>query len=235
MAELVETIPAVVLAVYAHPDDPEVACGGALARWAAAGADVHLLIVCAGEKGTTDPCAVAAEVAARRADEVAAAAAILGLAGHEVLGHPDGAVENDSAFQAALVGRIRRLRPDVVVCPDPTAAYFGRTYINHRDHRVVGWAVLDAVAPAAWMPLYYPEQGPAHHVTSVYLSGTLEPDIFVDISAVLGAKTAALACHKSQLADSGEDLATAIRHRAEEVGRAVGVGHAEGFRLLTPS
>jgi LmbE family N-acetylglucosaminyl deacetylase len=69
----------------------------------------------------------------------------------------------------------------------------------------------------------------------VYLSGTLEPDVFVDISAHLEVKTAALACHQSQLADSGEMLATAIRHRAEDVGRRAGVAHAEGFRLLTPS
>ena len=235
MAELVDTNPAVVLAIYAQPDDPEVACGGTLARWAAEGSAVHLLIACAGEKGTTDPCADPATIGAHRAAEVAAAAGILGLSGHEVLGYPDGGIQDSADLQATLVGRIRTLRPDAVVCPDPTAAFFGRTYVNHRDHRVVGWAVLDAVAPAAWMPLYFPEQGPPHHVGEVYLSGTLDPDVFVDIGAQLGAKTAALACHKSQLADSGEMLTTAIRQRAQDVGRRAGVGYAEGFRLLTPS
>jgi LmbE family N-acetylglucosaminyl deacetylase len=59
--------------------------------------------------------------------------------------------------------------------------------------------------------------------------------VFVDIGEWLDVKTAALACHKSQLADSGEVLATAIRHRAEEAGRSAGVRFAEGFRSLSPS
>ena len=47
--------PAVALAVFAHPDDPEVACAGTLARWSAAGCEVHLVIANRGEKGTIDP------------------------------------------------------------------------------------------------------------------------------------------------------------------------------------
>jgi LmbE family N-acetylglucosaminyl deacetylase len=235
MADLVDAVPAVALAVYAHPDDPEVACGGTLARWAAAGSAVHLVVVCAGEKGTTDPSADPVRLAADRAKEVSAAAAVLGLASEEVLGYPDGAVEDDAALRETLVATIRRLRPDAVVCPDPTAASFGRTYVNHRDHRVVGWSVLDAVAPAAWSPLYFPAAGPPHRVAAVYLSGSLEPDAYVDIGSALEAKTAALRCHRSQLRGSDEVVATAVRERAEGAGRVVGVRYAEGFRLLAPS
>ena len=54
-------------------------------------------------------------------------------------------------------GCIRSVRPDVVCCPDPTAVFFGDAYVNHRDHRVTGWATLDAVAPAAGNPHYFPE------------------------------------------------------------------------------
>ena len=50
-----EETPGVVLAVYAHPDDADVACGGTLARWAKAGSAVHLLVCTDGGKGTTDP------------------------------------------------------------------------------------------------------------------------------------------------------------------------------------
>ena len=235
MADLVETVPAVVLAVYAHPDDPEVACGGTLARWASAGSAIHLVIVCAGDKGTLDPGADAAALAAVRAAEVAAAAAVLGLAGHEVLGHPDGEVENSTGLREALVRRVRNVRPDAVVCPDPTVAFFGRTYVNHRDHRVVGWATLDAVAPAAWSPLYYPAAGSPHRVGEVYLSGTLEADVYVDIASGLEAKAAALRCHTSQLRGSDEVVQMAVRRRAEDAGRMAGVRYAEGFRLLTPS
>jgi LmbE family N-acetylglucosaminyl deacetylase len=235
MAEILRNTPDVALAIYAHPDDPEVACGGTLALWAAAGARVHLVIVCAGEKGSRDPASESQRVAARRREEVASASAVLGLAGYDVLGYPDGEVDDTAALRGELVGRIRDLRPDTVICPDPTAAFFGRTYVNHRDHRIVGWAALDAVAPAAWSPLYFPERGAAHHVAQVLLSGTLDADVFVDIGSVLAVKTRALECHASQLGGSGEMLAGAISQRSEEVGKAAGVRHAEGFRLLTPS
>jgi len=235
VAEVITTVPPVVLAVYAHPDDPEVACGGTLAQWCAAGAAVHLLIACTGDKGATDPETDVAALVDARAGEVAAGAAALGLSGFELLGWPDGELTDGPELRGAIVAAIRRLRPHAVVCPDPTAAFFGRTYVNHRDHRIIGWATLDAVAPAAWSPLYFPGAGVPHHVAEVYLSGSLEPDVFVDVEDALGAKAAALRCHESQLRGSAELLDSALRRRAAEVGRSVGVRYAEGFRLLTPS
>jgi LmbE family N-acetylglucosaminyl deacetylase len=234
-AVLITALPDVVLAVYAHPDDAEVACGGTLARWAAAGASVHLIIACRGDKGTLDEGTDPDELARLRAAEVAAGAGALGLAGYEMLGYPDGELEDGPPLRAALVGAIRRLRPDAVVCPDPTAAFFGRTYVNHRDHRVVGWATLDAVAPAAWSPLYFPGTGAPHRVASVYLSGSLEPDVYVDVAPALDAKAAALQCHHTQLRGSAGVLEAAVRRRAEDAGRVAGARYAEGFRLLTPS
>src|SRR5579872_3218321 len=206
MAEVVTAAPPVVLAVYAHPDDPEVACGGTLARWAGAGSEVHLVITCSGDKGSADPAADPAVLARTRAGEVAAAAGVLGLAGHELLGYPDGEVDDTAELRGWLVGAIRRLRPQAVICPDPTASFFGRTYVNHRDHRVVGWATLDAVAPAAWSPLYFPGAGAPHRVAEVYLSGSLEPDVYVDVEPVLEAKAEALQCHQSQLRGSASVL-----------------------------
>jgi LmbE family N-acetylglucosaminyl deacetylase len=228
--------PASALAVYAHPDDPEVSCGGTLARWAREGAAVHLAIVNRGEKGVADPGVDQDSLAARRAEEVAGAAAVLGLAGWELLGWPDGESENDLVLRATLVAIVRRVRPEVVVCPDPTALYFGDGWVNHRDHRVCGFAVLDAVAPAAASPRYFPEAGPPHQVQAVYLTGTLEPDTAVAITDVLDVKARALACHRSQLgglADgSGELVHELVEQRAEEAGRALGVPHAETFRVL---
>lgn len=232
MAELVDAVPASALAVYAHPDDPEVSCGGTLARWAGAGATVHVLVCAAGDKGSSDPTADPKQLASRRADEVAAAAAALRLNGHELLGLPDGEIDNTPALRRTLVEAIRRLRPEVVVCPDPTAVFFGRRYFNHRDHREVGWAVLDAVAPAAANPHYFPDAGAAHQVSAVYLSGTLEPDVAVDITGSVEAKAEALLCHESQLGEAGEWMRQVVRQRAEEAGRAVGVPFAESFRLL---
>lgn len=238
--ELLDEVPARALAVYAHPDDPEISCGGTLARWAAAGSEVHLLLLTRGEKGSSDPAAEPTALAAQRAAEVAEAAGVLGLAGHEQLSVPDGELDNTAELRARIVTTVRRVRPDVVVCPDPTAVFFGDTYFNHHDHRVAGWAALDAVSPAAGSPLYFPEAGAAHPVSQVLLSGTLEPNVWVEVGATLEAKIRALLCHRSQLqtaafgheGGTAEWLGNLLRQRAEEGGRGAGVRYAEGFRRL---
>lgn len=236
MAEILTSVPARVLAVYAHPDDPDVAAGGTLAGWAAAGADVHVCIAAEGDKGSVDPAVTAAEVAARRRREAAAAGEALGVRGQHWLGYPDGDLEDDRELRRRLVEVIRQVRPEAVVGSDPTAVFFGQHYVNHRDHRVLGWATIDAVAPAASNPHYFPEAGAAHRVGALYLSGTLEPDVWVDITPTIDTKAAALSCHASQLGDPGEWLRGVVRQRAEEEGRRAGVLFAEGFRrvLLEP-
>jgi LmbE family N-acetylglucosaminyl deacetylase len=225
-------VPGVALAVYAHPDDAEVSCGGTLARWAGAGGAVDIVVCTRGDKGSSDPKIVPTDLAARRRKEVEAAGRVLGIRAHYFLDHPDGEVENTGELRAALVELLRSVRPDVVVCPDPEAAFFGQSYFNHRDHREVGWAALDSVAPAAANPHYFPSAGLAHQVGTVYLSGTLAPDVWVDISATVDTKAEALLCHESQLGETGEWLRTAVRERAEDAGRAAGVAYAEGFRRL---
>ena len=56
----------VALAIGAHPDDVEFGCGATLAKWAAAGCVVHHLVCTDGSKGTWDPDADVAALAARR-------------------------------------------------------------------------------------------------------------------------------------------------------------------------
>jgi LmbE family N-acetylglucosaminyl deacetylase len=231
-ATLLDEAPARALAVYAHPDDPEVSCGGTLGHWAGAGADVRLVVVNAGDKGSPDAATDPAELTERRAREVDAAAVVLGLAGVERMGLPDGEVTNDIALRARLVQLIRTHRPDIVVCPDPTAVFFGDSYVNHRDHREVGWAVVDAVAPAAASPLYFPETGPPHQVAGLLLSGTFEPDVWVDISDSLELKVAAVQCHESRVGGDPALVAELLRTRTAESGAQVGVSHAESFRRL---
>lgn len=220
------------LAVYAHPDDPEVACGGTLARWVDEGATVRLVVVNAGDKGsptaTTDP----RQLTQQRADEVAAAARVLGLAGFDLLGLPDGETTNDLALRGRLVELIRRHRPDVVIAPDPTAVFFGDSYVNHRDHREVGWAALDAVAPAAASPLYFPERGSPHQVATLLLSGTLDPDAWVNVSSTIDQKIAAVACHESRLGDDPNLVTKLLHARTAEAGARMGVAHAEAYRRL---
>ncbi|HUY20882.1 MAG TPA: PIG-L deacetylase family protein [Acidimicrobiales bacterium] len=232
MAELLDAVPGMVLAVYAHPDDPDVSCGGTLARWARAGAEVHVLICTNGDKGSADPAEDPGALAVRRTGEAAEAAAVLGLAGQHFLGYPDGELVDDAPFRGALVAWVRRLRPLTVLGPDPTAVFFGEDYFNHRDHRTTGFALLDALSPAAALPHYFPEAGPAHQVETALLSGTLEPTVWVDVTATIDDKAAAVSCHRSQFAESGEWARRAVRERAVEDGRRAGVAYAEGFRRL---
>src|SRR5262249_31533019 len=229
--------PASALAVYAHPDDPEISAGGTLARWADEGADVWVLITTLGDKGSQDPAADLDELAELRVEETAKAAALLGFTDHFHLGYPDGELRDDQTLREAITRYVRKVRPQVVLCPAPTAVFFGDRYYNHHDHRLTGWAALDAVAPAAGNPHYFPQhvaEGLAvHQIQSVYLSGTLEPNAWTDSSPTLERKIDALFCHASQLTETGEWFRQFLRDRAEEAGRAAGVAYAEGFRRLT--
>ena len=225
--------PGIVLAVYAHPDDADVACGGTLARWARAGGAVHLLVCTDGGKGTTDATIDPARLAAQRAAELESSSALTGLATVDNLGFPDGELLDSVEFRRTLVERVRTLRPDVVCGHDPTAVFFGQDYFNHRDHRIAGAALLDAVAPAAALPHYFPDAGPPHQVSTVLLSATLEPNEWVDISDTIDTKASAVECHRTQFAGQDGWAGEAVRRRAAEEGRRAGVPYAEGFRRLT--
>ncbi len=225
-------IPKRALAIYAHPDDPDISCGGTLARWAAGGCEIHVLLCAAGDKGSLDASDDPTEVAARRIDEARRATELLGAAGLHHIDRPDGEVENDLDTRRELVRYVRRIRPDVVICPDPSAVFFGTHHYNHRDHRKVGWAALDAVSPAAASPLYFPDTGPAHAVSTVLMSGSLEPNVWVDVTATIEVKVRAVGCHESQLVDANDWFASALRDGAEEAGIQAGVRMAEAFRRL---
>ena len=222
--------PSVVLAIYAHPDDADVAAGGALARWAQMGASVHMLIVANGAKGSHDANVDVAHLREQRSHELSVAAGILGVSGVIELDYDDGGFSNDERLREILVTHIRRLRPDVVLGPDPTATFFGGAYVNHRDHRETGWALLDAVAPASGMPHYFPNAGDAHVVENLLLSGTHEPDVVVDITASLENKIKAVLAHGSQVGDDPSGVRAVVTARAQQAGRTIGVAHGEAFR-----
>ena len=225
--------PARALAIFAHPDDPEVACAGTLATWVAAGCEVHLVIANAGDKGADDVSTDPHELTKIRLAEAQHAADGLGLASLQSFACPDGELENSRELRHQLIGLIRKHRPDTVIAPDPTAVFFGDSYVNHHDHRALGWAVLDVSGSMAGGALYAPDTGAPHQISTLLLAGTLEPDTWVDISAVLDKKLSALQCHVSQLRGGGDVVADLVEARAAEAGRAGGVRYAEGFRRLS--
>jgi LmbE family N-acetylglucosaminyl deacetylase len=193
---------------------------------------VHLVVVCDGSKGAHGAQTTAARLREVRRGELQLAADLMGVTEVHVLEVPDGDVTNDDELRATLVGLIRRVRPEVVLGPDPTATFFAGVYVNHRDHRETGWALLDAVAPAAAMPLYYPEQGDAHQVRWLLLSGTHEPDVAIDVTSSIDVKVKAVLAHHSQTGDDTEGVSHVVRGRASQAGRALGLSYAEAFRSV---
>ena len=229
---IITEVPKRVLCVFAHPDDADIGAGGTIARWSAAGAVITLAVAARGDKGTLDPEMDPSTLAELRAGELKSASVELGVAEVISLGLGDGEITNGAQLRESLVGLIRRIRPDVVMTHDPSAIYFGSTYFNHRDHRELGFAVLDSVFPASHLPLYFPEAGPPHRVALVLLSGTMEATAAVEITQSLGAKQAAVRSHRSQVGARSAQVATSIDSTARALGRRVGLGAAEVFREL---
>jgi LmbE family N-acetylglucosaminyl deacetylase len=233
-------VPARALAIAAHPDDVEFGCGATLAKWAAGGCEVSLLICTDGSKGTWDTTADVAALVSTRQTEQRAAAAALGATGEVVfLGRVDGELEADTATRAEVARWIRVLRPDVVLGHDPW-----KRYRLHPDHRHAGFLTVDGVV-AARDPHFFPDQGIAHHRPSTLLLFEADDaDHAEDVTGFDEAKLAALEAHASQFestmgilaADEDEEVERfrrKVRDRLAEGGRTVGVAQAELFARIS--
>ena len=100
-------MPERALAIGAHPDDIEFGCGGTLAKWAAAGCHVSLLVLTDGSKGTWDADADPMALLATRQLEQKNAAASIGAAGVHFLDRVDGELVDGRDEQAAVCEMIR--------------------------------------------------------------------------------------------------------------------------------
>ncbi len=201
--------------LMAHPDDPDFFCGGSVARWASQGRDVFYCLLTRGDKGADDPGADPQALQATREAEQRAAAAVLGVKDVRFLDFLDGELEATYELKRDVVRVMREVRPRVVVTSDPSTFY--ASFINHSDHRVAGEVVLDAVWPGTRSALYYPElyqdEGLApHKVPEVYIAGSLNPDVTIDVTDFFDTKIRALAEHKSQI-DDPDGLAERLRDR----------------------
>ncbi len=236
-------VPAVALAIGAHPDDIEFGAGATLAKWAAAGCVVHHLVCTDGSKGSWDPSADVAQLVVTRQGEQRAAAAALGATGECVfLGWPDGELDSGLRQRWEVAYWIRRLTPTVVLGHDPW-----KRYRLHPDHRHAGLLAVEGIV-AARDPHFFPEQQlPHHRPEALLLFEADEPDHAeaVDEAAVT-AKLAALHAHESQLlstmhidvtAPEAEQAAQRQAFDALIRDRLVdhdlpGVGPAERFKLI---
>jgi LmbE family N-acetylglucosaminyl deacetylase len=225
-----------VLGIFAHPDDMEIAAGGTLTKWAAAGREVHLLVLTNGDRGSQDPGLDRAALAETRVRETEAAAEAMGLASVRIGSIPDGELENTATVREPVVRRLRELHVETVVSVDPTAVFFENRYYNHSDHRMAGWVALDACFPGSGNPHFYAEHlreglGP-QDVLDIWLGWTNEPNHHEDITGFFRAKVDALAKHESQLTEGIAFFEDFLGRDAAEAGAKIGVEHAEEFRVL---
>ncbi|MFN3704600.1 MAG: PIG-L deacetylase family protein [Thermoflexales bacterium] len=220
-------VPTVAMAIAAHPDDIEFGCAGTCAKWAQQGARVVYVLVTSGNAGTHDPTHTRDSLAALREQEQLAAAAVCGVSDVEFLRYDDGEVAPSLALRMDLVRLIRKHKPEVVIAMDPRMIFSGDDYINHPDHRAVGLATLEAVFPAAAMPLWHPELGAPHRVREVWVQWAEDPNVWVDISDTLALKVQALMMHKSQVEPK---VAEMVQRWAWEAGR--GLCPTEAFKVM---
>jgi bacillithiol biosynthesis deacetylase BshB1 len=216
-----------VLAIFAHPDDVELAVGGTLLKMKSLGYATAALDVTRGEMGTRG-------TVDGRAKEAQDAAKLLKLDVRENLGLPDGHVFAGDEERTKLVRVLRRLKPKVLLTHqdrDP-----------HPDHSHIVQLVRES-ARLASMRRYDSETGDdkieppvvAHNV----FSRRLVPSFIVDISDFLDEKMDAIRAHRSQFWDpdstepatrlSEKGFLKALENRSRYFGSLIGVRAGEPF------
>jgi len=228
-------IPASAMAIHAHPDDIEFTCVGTLARWAKSGARISYVLCTSGDVGIDQPGMTREKATEIREAESRAAAEIAGSSEVIFLREPDGLLQPTLELRKKLVREIRRFKPEVIICGDPTYFWSGDSYINHPDHRAAATAALEATFPAAGQPNLFQElenEGfKAHKVRKVYISGRNQTEVFVNIEDTIDIKINALRAHKSQMKDW--DPEPRIKEWAAERAAGKEMAYAEAFRVIT--
>jgi LmbE family N-acetylglucosaminyl deacetylase len=225
-------IKADLLVVAPHTDDAEFGIAGTVCNWVHQGKTVVYCIVTDGDKGTSDKELTPAELVKMRQKEQWDAAHKLGVADVAFLGYHDQELEDTPQLRKDVVRQIRLYRPETVATTDPY-----RKYIWHRDHRICGQVVMDAIYPFARDHLAYPDlfaQGYLpHKVKEVLTWGTEDPNYWSDITESFETKIAALGCHKSQVGHrDSHQLYQGLKSRAEDMAKGQSFKLAEAFHRV---
>jgi LmbE family N-acetylglucosaminyl deacetylase len=232
-----------LLAVFAHPDDESLACGGVLAWCAERGARVSLLCATRGEHGAGDHRALGAT----RARELEAAARILGVADVALLAHEDGMLPwvDAATLEADIRGAILQHRPEVVITFGEDGLYWHPDHIAVHERTTAAVAALGADAPALYYVTLPPgrmravvdavaARAPAGQpppkilgIADVDAFGALAaaPTLVVEAGAFASRKLAAIRCHRTQLAHDALDMLS-----ESDAARLLGTEH---FRRAT--
>lgn len=193
-----------VLAIGAHPDDVEIACGGTLRAHVMAGDSVHVLTLCMGEAG--------GESHVREAESMAAAQ-LMGV-GLSMAYLPDTRISEGAETIAVIEEAIRRVEPSVI--------YTHSEHDAHQDHRNVFRASVVAARRVSGLLCY---QAPSATID-------FRPTRFTEISGYLETKLQAIAAFKSQASHRPYMDPRVIEATARYWGRFAGYGLCEPFEAI---
>jgi 4-oxalomesaconate hydratase len=228
-----------LLVVGAHSADFVWRAGGAIAVTTAAGGTAHVLALSYGEQGESgelwkEPGMTIARVKQVREREAERAAAALGGT-FECLDLGDYPLEVDRAGLAALAARIRDFSPDLLLThtdrdpfnPDHAAAYVA---VERARALAAGAGTASAFGGPFQPPellLFEPHQPELCNFT---------PTVFLDITAVIEQKRAAMAEMGAQapLAAYYDALATRRGNHARRSSGNSAIQFAEAFQRVTP-
>jgi LmbE family N-acetylglucosaminyl deacetylase len=219
------------LVVAAHPDDEVLGCGGTIPRLAAAGRDVHVAIL--GE-GVTSRYAERESADQSLLDDLRAdsrrAGETMGVAEVHLFDLPDNRFDTVAALDVVKIveGLVEEIRPELVF-----TQHGGDLNV---DHGVVFRAVLAATRPLADHPVarvYGYEVASSTEWAFGQFEPVFRPNTFVDVSATLETKIAAMECYRSERRQFPHPRSPdALRAAARRWGAAVGLEAAEAFQLV---
>ncbi|MGP0224585.1 PIG-L family deacetylase [Paenarthrobacter sp. NCHU4564] len=202
------TEPRKVLAIGAHPDDLELACGATLAKLADAGHEVRTMVMSSGCKGGDS---------AVRAGEAQSGSGFMGASAVQVHDFRDTLLsDHGQEMVQAIEAYINDFKPDVVM------THSGNDY--HQDHQAVHSATMRAARKHSSILCF---ESPSS-------TRQFNPSVFVDIAGYVDVKIHAVSMHRDQ---KGKPYMSAerVRSLAAFRGSQVKTAYAEGFepvRLL---
>lgn len=216
-----------VLAIATHPDDETLGCGATLLKHAAAGDEVHWLIMT-----TAQGAPWSAETVRRKAAEVDAVAAAYGFSSHRQLDLP--AARLDTVAFEELIDPVRAFVADV----RPQTIYVVHGGDVHSDHRVTFDVVMSVVKPfrmgslGVERVLSY-ETLSSTDAAPMSPSGGFVPTVLTDVSLHLERKLEIMALYETEAQPEPMPRApSAIRALARYRGATISVEYAEAFMLI---
>jgi LmbE family N-acetylglucosaminyl deacetylase len=231
-----DSVPFRALIVAAHPDDIEFSCAGTVALWTDRGADVTYCIVTDGSTGTQDRSLMGKSLADVRREESQRAAEVVGVSHIVWLDYRDGYVEYSLDLRRDIARAFRKFKPHRYLVLEPAPTIEDR-FVNHPDHRAVGLASLDVSLTAGTTPGHFPElleEGldPWRGLRELWVMGPGNKPHLVDITSTVDKKIESLMCHRSQVGEDADQMATFVRQFCAELGEPAGYAYAESFNVI---